>query len=189
MANQYHQFKLVRLTNPEEKADTISRLREADTKVIITVSECDIVSNFGLYCIKHNKPLLVRALDKSKYAIMVPHEGKTWTILLQRGQGTSYFCNADKLSCSIGFPFELLAMSLSDDYLQKAKQEAKDWLNSISASVLKYWLKSEGEPDWRVAVRHEDIVAVKWLWKQGYLTREALEARLGFSRFFRKLLP
>ena len=188
MAKQYHQFKLLRrFFQPGDKDILLTELDDA--KIILVTNDYDITSNLSVYCVEHEKPLVVRSRDKTKHAFMVPHEGKAWTILLQRGQGTSYFCNTDKLSCSIGFPFELLAMSLSDDYLQEAKQEAEVWLNSIGASVLKYWLKSEGEPDWEIAVRHEDIVAVKWLWKQGYLNKEALEARLSFFKFLGKSLP
>ncbi len=188
MAKQYHQFKLVRrFFQPGDKDILLTEL--ADAKIILVTNDYDITSNLSVYCVEHEKPLIVRSRDKTKHAFMVPHEGKAWTILLQRGQGTSYFCNTDKLSCSIGFPFETLGLTLTDDYLQETKKEAEVWINSIGASVLKYWSTSEGEPDWGVAVRHEDIIAVKWLWKQGYLNKEALEARLSFFKFLGKSLP
>ena len=189
MAKQYHQFKLLRrFFQPGDKDILLTEL--ADAKIISVTNDYDITSNLSVYCVEHKKPLIVRSRDKTKHAFMVPHEGKAWTILSQREDwSVSYFCNNDRLTSSIGFPFEAMGLTLTDDYLQETKKEAEVWINSIGASVLMYWLKSEGEPDWGVAVRHEDMVAVKWLWKQGYLNKEALEARLSFFKFLGKSLP
>ena len=166
MAKQYHQFKLLRrFFQPGDKDILLTELDDA--KIILVTNDYDITSNLSVYCVEHEKPLVVRSRDKTKHAFMVPHEGKARTILSQREDwSVSYFCNNDRLTSSIGFPFETLGLTLTDDYLQEAKKEAEVWLNSIGASVLKYWSTSEGEPDWEIAVRHEDIIAVKWLWKQ-----------------------
>ena len=96
MVKQYHQFKLLRrFFQPGDKDILLTELDDA--KIILVTNDYDITSNLSVYCVEHEKPLVVRSRDKTKHAFMVPHEGKAWTILSQReDRSVSYFCNNDR---------------------------------------------------------------------------------------------
>ena len=94
MAKQYHQFKLLRrFFQPGDKDILLTELDDA--KIILVTNDYDITSNLSVYCVEHEKPLIVRSRDKTTHAFMIPHEGKAWTILSQREDwSVSYFLAA-----------------------------------------------------------------------------------------------